>query len=167
MQRALVIFPQANQFDIVERMRRRYDSQARLIAAHVTLVFPFDDPISDVDLRAHVLEATTGLPPFKVRFSGISAVGDYIFLIPTQGIDRLVALHNRLYTGQLLRHRSRTQVYQPHVTIGRVADAVARNEAVDIMRGAIADFDAEVGAVCVFRLMGPEQGAIDATIPLR
>jgi 2'-5' RNA ligase len=167
MQRALVLFPQADQFDVVERMRRRYDPQARLIAAHVTIVFPFDDPISDADLRTHVLEATAGLAPFTIRFSGIMPADDYIFLNPTTGIDRLLALHNRLYTGQLLRHRSRTHSFQPHVTLGRVADHDGRAEAIDIMRNSIMDFDAEVSAVCVFRLTGPEHGAIDATIPLR
>jgi 2'-5' RNA ligase len=166
-QRALVVFPQANEFDVVERMRRRYDPQARLIAAHVTIVFPFDDDLSDAELRKLVMEATTGLAPFTVRFSGISAVDDYIFLEPTQGLDRLVALNNRLYTGPLLRHRSRTQAYRPHVTLARIPDATTRDEAVDLMRGAITDFDAEVTAVCVFRLTAPEQGSIDATIPLR
>jgi 2'-5' RNA ligase len=166
-QRALVVFPQADEFDVVERMRRRYDPQARLIAAHVTIVFPFDDAMSDADVRTHIMEATIGLAPFKVRFSGLTPVGDYIYLDPTEGLDRLVALHNRLYTGQLLRHRSRTQTYRPHVTIGRIPETAARDEAVGIMRGAIADFDAEVTAVCVFRLTAPEQGSIDATIPLR
>ena len=167
MQRALVLFPQANQLDVVERMRRRYDPQARFIAAHVTIVFPFDDPMPDAELRAHVLEATTGLVPFAVRFSGMSMVEDYIFLNPSAGGDRLVALHNRLYTGKLLRHRSRMHAFQPHITLGRVADPQARAEAVEIMRNSIGDFDAEVSAVSVFGLTGPEQGAIDATIPLR
>lgn len=167
MQRALVVFPQADQLDVVERMRRRYDPQARLIAAHVTIMFPFEDEMPDAELRTHVLEATAGLGPFKVRFSGVTPADDYIFLNPTNGIDRLLALHNRLYTGRLLRHRSRTHAYQPHVTLGRVADAAGRTEAIDIMRSSITDFEAEVSAVCVFRLTGPDQGAIDATIPLR
>jgi 2'-5' RNA ligase len=167
MQRALVVFPQANQFDVVERMRRRYDPQARLIAAHVTIVFPFDDPIPDADLRAHIVEATSGLAPFTVRFGGVTTADDYIFLTPTTGVDRLMALHNRLYTGPLVRHRSRTLPYQPHVTLGRVPEPGAQAEAVDIMRNSIADFDAEVSAVCVFRLTAADQGAIDATIPLR
>jgi 2'-5' RNA ligase len=166
-QRALVVFPQADQFDVVERMRRRYDPNSRLIAAHVTIVFPFEDAMSDAELRSHVLEATAGLEPFKVRFGGIDVMDDYIFLNPTTGGDRLIALHNRLYTGSVLRHRSRTQAYHPHVTIGRVADPTARAEAVEIMRSGIADFDAEVSAVCVFRLTSAEQGTIDATIPLR
>ena len=167
MQRALVVFPQAGELDIVERMRRRYDPQARFIAAHVTIAFPFDDPIPDVELRAHVLEATTGLVPFKLRLSGVTTVDDYIFLNPTVGVDRLVALHNRLYTGKLLRHRSRTHTFRPHITLGRVEDPRARAEASDIMQKSIADFDAEVSAISVFRLTGPEQGVIDATIPLR
>src|SRR5215218_5033770 len=96
-QRALVVFPQADQFDVVERMRRRYDPQARLIAAHVTIVFPFEDAMSDADLKAHVREATTGVAPFKVRFTGVSPAEDYLFLEPSNGIDRLIALHNRLY----------------------------------------------------------------------
>lgn len=167
MQRALVVFPQATQFDVVERMRRRYDPQARLIAAHVTIVFPFDDPMSDAELRAHVLEATTGLSSFTIRFSGVTPADDYIFLHPATGVDRLLALHKRLYTGPLRRHRSRTHTFQPHVTLGRVADDRSRVEATDIMRNSIVDFDAEVSAVCVFRLTGSDQGAIDATIPLR
>src|SRR5262245_39223191 len=137
MQRALVVFPQANQLDAVERMRRRYDPQARLIAAHVTIVFPFEDESSDADLRAHVLEATAGFAPFTVRFSGVLPSDDYVFLHPTVGIDRFVALHNRLYTSALLKHRSRTHAYVPHITLGRVAEAAARKEAVGIMRGSI------------------------------
>lgn len=164
--RALVVFPQASELDVVERMRRRYDPQARLIAAHVTIVFPFEDAISDADLRAHIVEATTGLPPFRVRFSGVRSADDYIFLDPTTGFDRFIALHNRLYTAGLLRHRSATDTYQPHITLGRIADRAARAEAAGIMRNSITDFDAEVSAVCVFRLTGAEQGTIDATIPL-
>ncbi len=118
-------------------------------------------------LRALRRTTTTGVPPFSVRFSGVAPAGDYIYLNPTNGIDRLVALHNRLYTGPLLRHRSKTHAFQPHVTLGRVADHAERAEAAGIMRNSITDFDAEVSAVCVFRLTGPDQGAIDATFPLR
>ena len=47
-----------------------------------------------------------------------------------------MTLHDRLYSGPLQEHRSGSHVYRPHMTLGRIADAAARSEAVAAIRAA-------------------------------
>lgn len=94
--RAIVVFPSLDDLQPILPFRRRWDPLAELVPPHLTLVFPFNDPIAPVELRAHVAEVVRDFEPFAVRLSGVTgSEGEYLFLNVKQGNDTLIALHDR------------------------------------------------------------------------
>ena len=65
--RVVVAFPKiesGGEWAKIVGLRCRHDPLASVIAPHVTLVFPFDDPVPDEELHAHVERALAGIPGF-------------------------------------------------------------------------------------------------------
>jgi 2'-5' RNA ligase len=105
-------------------LRDRLDPLAGRIPPHLTLVFPFDDPISDEALASHVRDVVGDLEGFPVVLREITAhEGEYLFLNVKQGNDAVIRLHDALYSGPLAAHRVRLHTFVPHVTVGRVSPA--------------------------------------------
>jgi 2'-5' RNA ligase len=125
IRRAIVAFPQIEtdlEWARVLSFRERHDPLAKWIASHVTLVFSFEDRVSNEVLEAEVTDALRELAPFRVVLRGISAhEGEYLFLNVKRGNDAIVELHDTLYRGALAVHRSRSHTFVPHITVGRVA----------------------------------------------
>lgn len=120
--RAVVVFPDGGLAPL-EEFRRRWDPLAERVGAHVTLMFPILDEISDDDLIAHVVSCVRGMQPFDILVQDITGTSEqYLFANVKQGNDPLIALHDRLYSGPLQRHLVRSQTFLPHVTVGRVVD---------------------------------------------
>lgn len=66
------------------------------------------------------------MPPFEVTFAGISGSdGCYLRYDIKQGNDTLIAMHDKLYSGALSCYLDIMQSFQPHLTVGRIADPVA------------------------------------------
>jgi 2'-5' RNA ligase len=71
-----------------------------------------------------MVQALAGFPPFEVALAGVSgADGEYLRYDIKQGNDALIALHDRLYSGPLASYLDITRSYQPHLTLGRIAEA--------------------------------------------
>ena len=137
----------------IEEIRRRHDPQASQIPAHVTLVFPFESPITGEELRSHIRTALSGQPAFRATFSGVTAEDDgYILLHVDVGHDAVVTLHDRLYSGPLLRHRSTTHTYRPHMTLGRVKNPTARAHVVDAVVAEQLELTTHVKEVVAFNV---------------
>jgi 2'-5' RNA ligase len=164
--RALVIFPESARIDEVERFRTQFDPQARLIAAHVTLVFPFESGLSGDAVHAHASTVLGAWTPFSLALDQVRGSGEYIFLDVGQGRADLVALHDQLYTGLLAQHRSSEQAYEPHLTLGRVSNASARSAAVAATRALAPAISAVVRSVAVFRVESDHRGVIESVVPL-
>ena len=165
--RAVVVFPEGNGVHVIESLRRRFDPLARAIAAHATLVFPFVSELSDDELRGHIEQTLVGQPPFRVRFEGVAEVdGEYLFLDAVAGAERLLELHERLYRGPLSEYLSTAHVYRPHITLGRIQDHAAREDALNAARRMSPVVDEIVRAVNVFRL-GESGGTNGPSIPMR
>ena len=128
--RAVVIFPLLPEPDPVASLRRRFDPLVDVVAAHLTLVLPFESDLSLADLRDHVAHAVRGSEPFPIRLEGVTGVQDsYLFLNVTLGNARLVELYERLYSGPLQPYRSLEFSFLPHVTVGRLPSAEAMQAA--------------------------------------
>ena len=96
--RDILIFPNFDNIDKIQAIRKKYDSLADLILPHITLVFPFSDEISDVELFEKLSCLLKNFSPFEVSFSGVSLSDDnYIFLNCIQGSDSIVKLHDEIY----------------------------------------------------------------------
>ena len=124
-QRAIVAFPDPAP-STLERFRAVHDPLASRLAAHVTLVFPFASGLSDLQLLAHMRRVVRRWPVLPVTLAGIGAYhAEWVHVRVTRGAEAVAELHDRLYRGALAPFLRREFAYEPHVTIGRAADATA------------------------------------------
>jgi 2'-5' RNA ligase len=162
-QLAVVAFPRAKDLSPLESFRATFDPQASLIAAHVTLVFPFS-PSPTLPLAEHLTATAAGFAPIHARFEpDTHAEGDYLMMEASEGRLELMRLHAMLHTGPLAGHLSSSHVFRPHVTLGCVVDPNTRAVAVSQMRR-IAPIDTVLEELAVFSL---ERRGVDFAVPLR
>jgi 2'-5' RNA ligase len=121
----LIVAPlEASRLDLgrIESLRRRHDPHAAMIAAHVTLVFPFETP--DADTAAiHLAGIAERQGAIALRLSAYLAVRDadarrsHVFLVPDQGRAEIEDLHDALYSGPLAGQLRPDLPFIPHVTM--------------------------------------------------
>jgi 2'-5' RNA ligase len=134
---AIVAFPALDAAESIESIRRAFDPQASLLPAHITLVFPFAAPL-ETALREHIASTLMGVSPFDIALGPPSAEeGGYLFLRVGSGRQRIVDLHDRLYSGPLQSYLSTTQAYEPHVTVGRLSSPEGRADALAMARASL------------------------------
>ena len=164
---AIVAFPAFDASVPIEAVRRAFDPQASLLPAHVTLVFPFVASHETATLREHISSGIVGVTPFEVALAPPSAELDaYLFLRVHSGRERIVDLHDRLYSGPLEPHLSPAHVYEPHVTVGRLNSTDALAAAVTAARATLATpLRAVIDSVTLFRIEDG-LGSVEFSIPL-
>ena len=167
MSHAIVAFPDTPHIERIERLRRLFDPLARVIPAHVTLVFPFESQLPAAALRAHVERMSMGTRPFDVELTDVAVVEDeYVFLDVGSGRKQLIELHDRLYSGPLARHLSDTHVFRPHITLGRLREPEARATALAKAREWLPASTAVVRELTIVRLDGTAVAKRESTIGL-
>lgn len=133
MKRAIILFPKFNNIHIIDEIREKYDSLSNCIEPHITIVFPFESDISTKELKSHFNEYLKGIKKFRVKLKDIT--GDfrdgYLFLNVKSGNDQIIELHDKLYSGILKEFLYRKITYSPHLTVGRIADQIDFDNAVD------------------------------------
>ncbi len=119
--RAIHIFPEFNNSEILDNYRKKYDPLYNLINVHITLVFPFKSKLTDNDVNEHIRGVLLGVESFKISLHGFSKSSDgYIFLNVIDGFEELVKLNDKLYSGILSNFRNKDIEYSPHITIGKI-----------------------------------------------
>lgn len=120
----VIVAPIDDRAGWIADVRARHDPIAAAVPAHFTLVYPFDDSLDPGVLRAHMVRTLAPFKTFRVTLDGVSgANGGYLRYDIKSGNDTLIAMHDRLYSGVLARHLDITESFQPHLTLGRIADA--------------------------------------------
>lgn len=164
---AIVAFPHTDSLEAIESVRQRIDPQAGMIAAHVTLVFPFQSPLPSGAIRSHVAGVAERTAAFRVRLAGVRiSDGEYLYLDIDEGRQHVIALHQQLYTGPLADFHSSERPYEPHVTIGRSADARALEDARLYASPLVPASYAAIDELAIFRLDAPDVGSVDSSVPL-
>lgn len=131
VERAIVIFPQLREKNLIQDIRDRYDPLASKIAPHITLVFPFKSKISSLELRQHLETCLLKFPKFSSVLQGISyEAGNYLFLNIIEGRERIIEIHDLLYSGLLEKFLSQSDTYQPHMTVGHFNNSTAAKTAI-------------------------------------
>lgn len=122
MRLAVVAYPQLGPeaAAAIDSFRAHHDPQAYRIAAHVTLVFPVEADAAAV--VAEVREMAASAEPVEFTLARVDdSIGidgrSYVMLEPTEGRERIEALHDRLYAGVLGGALRRDVEYVPHVTV--------------------------------------------------
>jgi 2'-5' RNA ligase len=125
---AVVAYPVLRELDRewIESVRTRHDPQAGLIAAHFTLMFPAEADPDRVIAHAFAVSGRSRVLPFSIR--GAQAVrepdggGAHVFLVPAEGREEIVTLHDRLYDGGLGGEWHDPRAFEPHITVAAHAD---------------------------------------------
>ena len=158
--RTIMIFPEFDNMDRIDRIRAQYDPLAALVRPHITLVFPFESPMSNEELAAVLGKRLQGVKPFPLSLHGIrtDASGNYLFLNVTQGKQELCAV-NRLLYGHEFQAYDRGIPYVPHMTIGRLPDARQLDAAYEELKAMDAVFHTAVDTVSV-EMIGEHEESI-------
>ena len=128
--RCILIKPEFHNVENISALRRKYDPMAKHNGPHITLVFPFEGDITEDALRKHIIKAVSGFTSFELKLQGITGtsfllsdkIDNCMFLNVKQGNDKLIELHDKLYTGILEEYLCREVSYTPHVTLGKITD---------------------------------------------
>ena len=153
---AVAWFPQFEGTARIEAFRSRHDPAARLIPAHLSLVFPFPTAHTRLQVQTHVRRVVSKWPPIPVTFRRVRMeANEFVFLMASRGAASITALHDKLYTRSLAPHLRRDLPYAPHITIARHADyrqlEAALEEAEGEFRGEFSEVIRDVSLLAVGR----------------
>lgn len=116
----IVIFPSASETADLDNFRSAWDPLAGSIAAHVTLVYPFESNIGQSTLESMVANVARNHSPFPVELGNpIVHEAEYLFLVPRRGKRQIELLHQDLYAAIPDAHLK--SHFLAHMTIGRNA----------------------------------------------
>lgn len=121
--RSILIFPKFNNIEKIEELREKYDPLYNCIGPHITIVFPFESDIKKDELEVHVRQTLKDIKPFKLKLRYVTgSTENYLFLNTKEGNDRIIEMHDKLYTGILEEFLCRKITYVPHITVGKIED---------------------------------------------
>lgn len=122
----LASFPKLDQnLDWILQFRSQHDPKAQLIPTHLTLVYP-TEILSPAEIWAEASKLVASVPKFRFVSRSVLVVSEdkntnaaaSIFLVPDEGFQEVVQLHDLLYSARL-KPALRTDIpFIPHVTIG-------------------------------------------------
>ena len=135
--RTILIFPEFENIAVIDRIRDKYDPLAHLIRPHITLVFPFESPVSNEGLAQILDRILEGIHPFTLCVQGVSKrvdlFGNALMLDVTEGKDVLCRIHDALYSHEF-REFDMGIPYDPHITVGNFPTSEALDAAFETVR---------------------------------
>lgn len=124
--RTIMIFPEFNNIDVIDRIREKYDPLEELVRPHITIVFPFELDITNNDLSIIIENRFSKIESFEIEMQGFSkcedGFGNYLFLNVIKGADSITQLHDLLYSNEFSAFDLGIP-YIPHMTVGKFDDA--------------------------------------------
>ena len=121
--RSVLIFPAFDNMKEIQEIRKLYDPVFSKVEPHISLVFPFPSDFSKKEIYDFVKETCKSFTPFRICLSEIINKGDFIFLVPSEGREKVIELHKAMYSGpfsDFLPDILRKEEFIPHITIGKI-----------------------------------------------
>lgn len=124
--RDILIFPKFNNINKIQNIRRKYDELFNVLMPHITLAFPFNNNISNEQLKQKLKSIVADIEPFKIKCKGIALRKDdrtntyYIFLNIVEGKEIIRKIHTRIYEEILKDVDIKKYNYEPHITLGTI-----------------------------------------------
>lgn len=135
----LLAYPEMAKDDLerIQAYRKQYDLQYSFAEPHFTIVFAIDD-IPTAEFVAEVRKQSEGIR--QIAFTVHEAILNkndfhllyHSFLVPGDGYEDIVSLHDKMYSGLFLSHLHPTIAYVPHITIGSAIDETIGEKVVGI-----------------------------------
>jgi 2'-5' RNA ligase len=166
--RSVLIFPAFDNMNEIQEIRKLYDPVYSKVEPHISLVFPFPSDLSKQAICDFVKETCKPFKPFKICLSEIINKGDFIFLVPSEGREKVIELHKALYSeafSYFLPDILRKEEFIPHITIGkRVLDD--EMEQMSIINKRITEYQTIIEKVSVEIINTDEESVIESEIEL-
>jgi 2'-5' RNA ligase len=173
LKRCIMIFPEFQNGQIIDKVREAYDPLASHVKPHITLVFPFDSDIKANELKEHISCVLSEVTTFEIILKGITptnSFGKYLFLNIQKGDSEIIELHKRLYTGILENYFPewlKGKIFLPHMTVGSFSNDEDFEIAIDETRNIVDSFKATVKKISVEIIDENEDSIIELNIPLK
>ena len=162
MRRTIMIFPEFENSEIIDRIRAKYDPLAGLVRPHITLVFPFDGEFGNEILERVLTKRLSGIKPFELKLQGMSMhkgqFGNYLFLNIVKGLEEIINIHDVLYANEF-RHYDMGFEYVPHITVGKLPSKEMCDEAFEKIRHIEDEFHTVVNKISV-EMIGEDEESI-------
>ncbi|MBQ7919476.1 MAG: 2'-5' RNA ligase family protein [Lachnospiraceae bacterium] len=161
--RTIMIFPQFDNVELIDQIRDKYDPLADLVRPHITLVFPFESPMSKGELAEILEKRLQAIEPFALELCGISkqedTFGNYLFLDVIRGGEEISQIHRILYENEF-KEFDKGYPYIPHMTIGKLPTPQELDDAYDAIKNESHRFLTEVQKISVEMIGVNEQSII-------
>lgn len=160
--RTIMIFPEFENMEIIDRIRRKYDPLAELVRPHITLVFPFENKLSNSELTEILNKRLYAVRSFELRLGRISKqedeTGYYLFLNVIQDVKEINNIHKLLYEKEFKEYDSGVS-YIPHMTIGKLPSAEKLDDAFNMVKSVNDTFFTVVRKIAV-EMIGDNEESI-------
>ena len=160
--RTIMIFPEFENMEIIDEIRAKYDPLAQLIRPHITLVFPFEDEMSNGEIEDILTKRLKDVKPFEIVLSGISMqedkFGNYLFLDVKKGGDDICFIHEILYRNEF-KQFDMGLGYKPHMTVGKLQTVDVLNVAYNELKNMDETFTTIVNKISV-EMIGENEESI-------
>ena len=168
--RTILIFPEFDNIERIEQIRKKYDPLAQLIKPHITIVFPFESQMSNEELRQILQNRLKNIKPFDVELTGFSKqadqYGNYLFLNIVKGENEISTIHHLLYENELKEFDSGLP-YTPHLTVGKRPSMQALEDAFHEIEEVNAVFQTIVEKIAVEMIGENEESIVQFVIGLK
>lgn len=160
--RTIMIFPELEGMEIIDEIREKYDPLAHLVRPHITIVFPFENQMSNNEIIDILSVRLKNINSFEMVLSGFSKqedrYGNYLFLDIKEGIEEICAIHKILYDNEFSEHNLGLS-YKPHMTVGMLPTIEALNKAYEEVKKISRTFRALVNKISV-EMIGENEESI-------
>ena len=150
--RTIMIFPEFENMDIIDRIRDKYDPLARLVRPHITLVFPFENEMSNEAIEEILIKRLYDVKPFEIVLNGISLqvdkYGNFLLLDVQKGEEDICYIHEVLCKSEFKQFDSDIR-YKPHITIGKFQTEKELNNAYNDLKNLDESFTTIVNKISV------------------
>ena len=165
--RSVIIIPEFPNCHELDAIRSLYDPLHGKIAPHISIVFPFEDTMSDKDLSMYVRSRCKGLQTFPLLAAGIYGFEQkYLFVQIKEGNDILIKIHDCLYNGPLQSHLNHSYLYVPHITVGLLNSQSEFLSALNNTRTFYNTFQTDISRIDIEKIMPDETSVIIDSIEL-
>lgn len=119
MQKYAVVFFPNEILSELDEFIKKYNIDWYLIPPHITIVSPIAD-ITETQLVDHLDNITKNIISFPITLSGLckSPTGNHLFLQVGEGNEKILQLHEKLYSGILSPYIQTDILFIPHITLG-------------------------------------------------